>query len=245
MAKNDVKTKSDDTTGNLSISKSQKNAAARARKAALAPKVCRGGVCSACGQESTSCTTGSQHEACKGYVENYDFKDHLLNAFGEREAMAADGTILQYPIVGYWISKEELLKRRCERKIEAEQRAKKRVVMTSVFKTDVDGAFVQGDNGGLIFDRLDVTNGLGEPISYLGGAWRTEEEATEYAAALEKDLRAGVEEVYYENEKPIDVDVAAHEAERILMDEIDRVAQDSEKSWNELFPGIVTVELAA
>lgn len=206
----------DGSTGILSISNSARSAGKRAAKRAANP-IARGGVCSACGQQSTSCTTGTAHHGCVGYAgkptENFDFGDPLLNLMGETYAMSADGTVIQYPITGYWISKDELLSRRAERKAEAHRAAKKRVIFTSVF-VEIPGEPTDDPSAGVAlikkFSHLDVKNGLGEDIFWHATkGWITTEEADDYLVAVEVDAAAGRVEAENDAEKPIELGVAA------------------------------------
>lgn len=185
--------KNEGVTGNLSISKSKKNEGKRLAKKAAAKPIERGGICSACGQLSTSCTTGTAHHNCVGYAgkpnENFDFGDPLLNIMGETYAMAADGTVIQHPINGYWINKSELLSRRAERKAEAVKIAAKRVIMTSVF-VEVEAEPTDDPTNGVNlvkkFSHLDIRNGLGEPLFYCSHkGWYTENDVIEYIESCE------------------------------------------------------------
>lgn len=179
--------------GILSISKSQKN---RGKKLAQLAKqggpIKHGGICSSCGQSSNSCTPGTVHDICLGYVQNYDFGDPSFNLLAKSNAMLADGTIISRPISGKWIDKAELLQLREERLVEGKRIIASKVIMASVFE-EVEPEIIAGDDPKTLvtglpstrkFVRLDVTNGLGEPISYLGGAWLTPDQALEYYGKL-------------------------------------------------------------
>jgi len=125
---------------------------------------------------------------------NKTFDDPLFDALAQHDSLSYDGTILRQPIEGTWINESVLQQRRAERRQEALLRASKRVILTSVFEK------CQGEdeNGAYEFDkcvRVNVTNGLGEAVSWLDGAWRTEVEQQEYAAQKEAKLRASIIEV--------------------------------------------------
>lgn len=212
MAKNsDAKVK--DSAGGVPPSKSQRAKGAKLARAAKSGKVTNhGGVCSSCGQISSSCTTNTPHDSCDGFVKNYDFKDPILNTLGESFPMLADGTIIKRAVPGKWITTNELAARRAERKAEAYRIAKERVVMTSVYKLGDDGLtlMVETQTPGFfapVLDYLDICNGLGDPISYVGGKWRTEQEVNEYQIAYEMDAAAGAAEAANDVvEKSVDIE---------------------------------------
>lgn len=198
MAKNDGSKVSKDEMKSVPPTKNQRTKAAREARAARTGKAsCHGGVCDSCGQVSTSCTTHTAHDSCLGYAKDYDFKDFALNALAGEFPMLADGTIIKRPIPGKWIKQDELAQRRLERKAEAYRIAKNRVVMTSVVEqceaepTDDPSL---GVNLVTKFVKLDVTNGLGEPIFYVGEKFRTEDEVNEYRIAYEQDAALGAVE---------------------------------------------------
>lgn len=202
MAKNDGSKVSKDEMKSVPATKNQRTKSVREARAAKAGKVCRhGGVCNACGQESSSCTTNTSHDSCLGYTKNYDFKDALLNSLAAEYPMLADGTVIKRPIPGRWITQDLFRQRRTERKTEAFRIAKTRVVMVSVLVArsskldDLGVEDVNGSGGDLIFSHLDITNGLGEKLSFVGNKFRTEDEVSEYQIAFEQDASAGAEEV--------------------------------------------------
>jgi len=120
--------------------------------------------------------------------------------------MTADGTIIDRPIAGYWISKDTLLARRAERAKEAKALLKKRVIMTSVFVEVEPSPTDDPTNGGTLvrkFSHLDVRNGLGEEMFYSPHkGWYTESDVVAYIESCElppldavndRDDRIGVE----------------------------------------------------
>ena len=66
----------DVVSGNQPISKNQKNKFKNANKKHGTPS--HGGTCSACGQVSTSCTTNSPHEGCRGWSHQEELSDDFL-----------------------------------------------------------------------------------------------------------------------------------------------------------------------
>jgi hypothetical protein len=198
---------------NLSISKSQKNAGKRLAKKAVAKPIERGGICSACGQISTSCTTGTAHHGCVGYVgkptENFDFGDAHLNKLGDTYAMAADGTIIDRPIAGFWINKDTLMSRRVERALEAKALLKKRVIMTSVF-VEVEPEPTDDPTNGVNlvskFSHLDIRNGLGEPLLYSPHkGWYTESDVIEYIESCELPARDAARDAANDHDDSIEM----------------------------------------
>lgn len=189
MARDEKKVKSVvDGDAVKSISKSQKQRAARLSKMKGKQPIQRGGVCSSCGQESTSCTTNTSHASCEGHFTG-TFQQLALALYHKNNYMTADGIIIREPLYGTWISKADLETRQYERAAQLVSLAKSRVVMTSVFKTDASGR---------VFDRLDVRNGLDEPIHYVDGVWCVLEEPStlidEYTAGEMEVLWAAAQD---------------------------------------------------
>lgn len=157
-----------DSTGSTAPSKNQLNSR-RLKKA----EVPHGGVCTMCGQSSTSCRTGAKHEACKGPC-NIDGVESM-----------ADYSILTNRSVGFWVSKDELAQLR-DMNITAKAQALKsaRVCNYDLSTTPATIWFTDGD---------------GEPICYVGDKWvlasevATEQELT-LAGAVAGAVAGGVEE---------------------------------------------------
>lgn len=157
----------DSSTGIKSISKSQKMKGAKlAKQAKLGLVKKHGGVCSSCGQESTSCTPGTSHLGCLGFFQG-DFGNDVLNNFAEvgQRAMTADGTVIVgRGRNGTWISKAELRQRREERAAEMLPILKNRVYMTGVFFEPVGKEKPK-------LSHLTITNGIGEPMKLSPEGW--------------------------------------------------------------------------
>lgn len=192
MAKNDAKVSKKDEYG-VPQSKSQRRK--KERKGGVQKQY--GGTCSSCGQVSMSSSTNTPHDHCRGYVEStseklYDFKDPILNRLGEQVAMRADGSVVSGWLGGRWISSDELQVRRVKNVEKHLNDAKSKIIMTSVFKPKIAENSKLGVVGKddvdceMIFSHLDVTNGLGEPLNWIGGAWRTEEQMLAYAIEIEE-----------------------------------------------------------
>lgn len=226
MAKDSKKT-DDSSTGIKSISGSARNAAKRAVDKAKQEPILRGGVCSSCGQQSTSCTTNTVHMGCPGYFAGPSpttktFGDPIFDSLAQRSHLSYDGTILHQPIEGTWITQDALQQRRVERREEALLRDSKRIVLTSVFEKRLG----EDERGAYEYDKcvcVNVTNGLGEAIAWVDGAWRTDAEQQEYAAQKEINLRASI------------IEVASLEEDHLLADSPD-------DSYEKFLPPAGTVE---
>lgn len=185
MAKND-----DNSNTVLSISKSQKNKAAKLAKMKGKMPAIHGGVCSSCGQESATCTPGTHHDGCRGFFEG-EFGDVVLDAAQRHHHMLFDGTFILSPEAGSWRSKEAVERVRSENRLEWRQRLASKVILTSVFGgmvtkvgEDADGKF---EYEAPEFIRIDAVNGLGEALNYVFGAWCTEDEEVQKRLELEAE----------------------------------------------------------
>lgn len=165
MARDDKKTKmtsiDDGSPGILSVSKSQKQRAARLSRMKGRQPIAHGGVCSKCGQRSTSCVTNTTHLSCAGFFKG-DFEETMFNNLRARCEMAFDySPCVCPPAEGIWISEGELQRRREERVME--MRALLRL------QTHIHVAPIEE---GARLGKVTFTNGLGEPVAWHNGAWR-------------------------------------------------------------------------
>lgn len=161
------------------MSKSQRNKGKRKHQ-----PIAHGGVCSACGQTSTSAKLGTKHAVCDGFSsEEFTtagaFTTHL-NDYAKDHWLTADGELVaRTPIAGTWITKDELEARvrdngaRVFRLLKAQRHC--RVVLGSE-PEETSVRFV---------------NGLNEPIVFHNGSWC---EIAEAMNAIGEEILAKVEE---------------------------------------------------
>lgn len=131
------------TEGTKPLSKNQLNP--RVKKKEQAKQSPHGGVCSMCGQESSSAKPNTLHAGCKGV-------NPLINGM-------FDYSTLTQKSVGFWITKEDLSNRR---DANANGRAKKLASERHcIIKTGEDTSNPGGD---VIW--AEFQNGLGESITW-------------------------------------------------------------------------------
>ena len=173
----------DGSTGNKSISNSQKAKGAKAARAAKLGLVKKhGGVCSSCGQTSTSCTPGTTHQGCAGYFQG-SFGLAALDLLAEKGQfrMTADGSIISRPIDGTWIDRDVLATRLY---VNLSRQVHIVVLYTEVPVAPIDGVPTVATK----VDGVRFENGLGEMLTWLDGKW------TPYVPIVES-LDADVQEM--------------------------------------------------
>lgn len=150
MAKNDLNT--------VPLSKSQRNKGKNDAKRQRKSPIEYGGVCSSCGQKSSSCTTNTTHLGCKGLFEG-EFDLYSLKVAHEKRKMLFTGEIVRQPVTGTWRNGLVLILLREKSARQMSDFLENQVLMTSVFRED--GSFL----------GLDVANGFGDPLVFQDGKW--------------------------------------------------------------------------
>lgn len=239
--------KDDGSTGIKSISGSQRAKAAKAAKAAKSGEsIVHGGTCSACGEISSSCTTGNEHQHCAGFFkgtflpEKYMALAILQRRYQSQEhshrfVMLVDGTLIRHEEIasGRWIPSVEISQQRDARETEGMLLLSREchvIVLRSA-----------GEWAATFF------NGLGQPLSWFDNAWKltdslTDEELrwVETDRAQRKAWEAVTEQVAMDVEivpTADDLFLAAEEA-------AEGHSEGPYDSYEKLLPNLLTVHLS-